>query len=254
MQLSICAAPNFEVAAQRLAETLELPFVSYSPDIKEGLLLYLSEIGLSLQEAKPHGLQMQVDFVAGRMGYRRQALSQEALASVLGLKRKPAPLVLDVTAGWGSDAFLMAALGCTVIALERHPIVAALLADGIHRAATIPELAPIVSRLTLLQIHAVPYLQEHHIPLPDIIYCDPMFPERKKSAQVKKPMVLLQQLLASDSIEEENAELIEAALKCGVSRVIVKRPIHAPALHCAPHRRWVARACRFDIYNSLATG
>jgi len=253
MRLSVCAAPNFEVAAQHLAGTLELPFAPCLTDVNEGLLLYLSEIGLSLQETKPHGLKMQVDFVAGRMGYRRQALSQEALVSVLGLKKKPAPLVLDVTAGWGSDAFLMAALGCTVIALERHPIVAALLADGIQRAATIPELAPIVSRLTLLQTHAVSYLHENRIPLPDIIYCDPMFPERKKSAQVKKPMVLLQQLLTSDSTEKENAELIEAALKSGVSRIIVKRPIHAPALHCAPHRRWVARACRFDIYNSLAT-
>ena len=42
--------------------------------------------------------------------------------------------MVDGTAGLGRDAFVLASLGCTVTMVERHPVVAALLEDGLRRA------------------------------------------------------------------------------------------------------------------------
>jgi len=55
------------------------------------------------------------------------ALSRrQPLARALGRKARR---VVDATAGLGQDSFLIASLGPTVLALERSPIIAALLAE-----------------------------------------------------------------------------------------------------------------------------
>jgi 16S rRNA (guanine1516-N2)-methyltransferase len=48
--------------------------------------------------------------------------------------------VIDGTAGLGKDAFVLAGLGCKVTLVERHPVVVALLADGLARAWQDPEI------------------------------------------------------------------------------------------------------------------
>jgi 16S rRNA (guanine1516-N2)-methyltransferase len=42
--------------------------------------------------------------------------------------------VLDATAGLGKDAFVLASLGCQMTLIERQPLIAALLEDGLARA------------------------------------------------------------------------------------------------------------------------
>jgi 16S rRNA (guanine1516-N2)-methyltransferase len=81
---------------------------------------------------------------------------------------------------------------------------------------------------------------------PDVIYLDPMFPERKKSALVKKDMQILQRLLGK---EEKDAALLETALNCARERVVVKRPINAPCLTGAkPATSILSKKTRYDIY------
>lgn len=41
--------------------------------------------------------------------------------------------ILDATAGWGKDAAILASFGADVVMLERHPVMAALLADALSR-------------------------------------------------------------------------------------------------------------------------
>jgi 16S rRNA (guanine1516-N2)-methyltransferase len=81
---------------------------------------------------------------------------------------------------------------------------------------------------------------------PDVIYIDPMYPERKKSALVKKDMQILQRLLGKD----ENAEtLLKTALECAAKRVVVKRPIHAgPVGDIKPNTAISSKKTRYDIY------
>jgi 16S rRNA (guanine1516-N2)-methyltransferase len=81
---------------------------------------------------------------------------------------------------------------------------------------------------------------------PDVVYLDPMFPHRKKSAAVKKEMRLFQQLLGSD---DDADLLLEPALTLAKKRVVVKRPSGAPFLaNKKPHIEMLGKANRFDVY------
>ena len=103
-----------------------------------------------------------------------------------------------------------------------------------------------------MQLHktdALSYLSElndNKQNAPDVIYLDPMFPERKKKAQVKKEMQILHQLLGSD---DHTAYPLELALSLAKRRVVVKRPKQAEDLNgLEPSFRVVGKAGRYDIY------
>ncbi len=85
-----------------------------------------------------------VDFVTGAMAHRRRfgGGRGEAVAKAVGIKGGYLPDVVDATAGLGRDAFVLAALGCRVRMLERHPVVAALLEDGLQRGYQDAEIGP----------------------------------------------------------------------------------------------------------------
>src|SRR5690606_8938845 len=77
-----------------------------------------------------------VDFIGGAVGHRRRfgGGRGQPLAKAVGLKGGENPRVLDATAGLGRDAFVLACLGSVVTLVERSPVVAALLEDGLLRA------------------------------------------------------------------------------------------------------------------------
>lgn len=96
-----------------------------------------------------------VDFVGGAMAHRRKfgGGRGEAVAKAVGIKGSYLPDVVDATAGLGRDAFVLASVGCRVRMLERNPVVAALLDDGLTRGYADPEIGPwLQERLQL--IHA----------------------------------------------------------------------------------------------------
>ena len=70
-----------------------------------------------------------------------------------GLNKGATPTILDGTAGLGRDAFVLASLGCKVQMVERHPVVAALLDDGLQRAKQDADIGAWVSERMSL-IHA----------------------------------------------------------------------------------------------------
>lgn len=190
-----------------------------------------------------------IDFLSGKLRYRgnEASLKREMLARALGKKPKDGARIVDATAGLGRDSFILAKLGFNVILLERSAILHALLQDAMHHAANDPETQPIIARMQLIHADAKDWLQQ--LPAddrPDIIYIDPMFPARQKSASVKKEMVILQQLLGAES---DNDALLNVALACSKQRVVVKRPRLAPALTNQPRAfSLTGKSCRFDIY------
>jgi len=189
----------------------------------------------------------QVNFIGGKMGYRLAHLQgrNELLIKAIGWKKNSALQVFDVTAGFGQDAFLLAAMGCHVTLFERHPTVAALLKDGLARA-TLSPLAPIVERMQLIETCAIAYL--HNTALessPDVIYCDPMFEPKAKTAAAKKEMQLLKTLVGQD---EDATILVQQALQVAQKRVVVKRALHAPMLVDNPSHVFKGASSRFDIY------
>jgi 16S rRNA (guanine1516-N2)-methyltransferase len=191
------------------------------------------------------GQNVVIDFTSGKMRYRlkRASLKSELLAKALGCKPRDNPTIIDATAGLGRDSFILASLGFKIIMLERSPIVHAMLAEALKRAADDPEVGPIVERLTLIQADAIEWLPHHH---PDVVYLDPMFPEKKKSASSKKEMAFLQELLGTD---DNSPALLQAALTCGAKRIVVKRPRLAEEIEGpTPSFSLKGKSSRFDIY------
>lgn len=205
---------------------------------------------LSLFSPKKHGRHglVYAEFIQGAAGYRRKQGKKEMLLKAIGLHRGNPLTVLDATGGLGRDSFLMASQGCRVYIVERNRIVAALLEDGLQRAAAHPVTSAIIERIKLSVLDCNQFLRNAAVSEQsfDVIYLDPMFPRRSKSALVKKEMQLLQKLIRQDSDTEL---LFNAALAAARRRVVVKRPQAAPPLcERKPSHTIGGRTTRFDVY------
>ncbi len=152
-------------------------------------------------------------------------------------------LAVDATAGLGEDSLLLAAAGWRVILFEYDPVIAALLQDSLERAACVPELADAVSRMELREEDSIMALRGMD-PAPDLVLLDPMFPERQKSALVKKKFQLLQQL---ESPCAEERSLLAAALAACPRKIVIKRPLKGPFLGARnPSYSIKGKAIRYD--------
>lgn len=191
-----------------------------------------------------------VDFASGAASYRRLhgGGKGEAIAKACGLNKRRDLTVLDATAGLGRDAFVLASLGAKVTLVERNPAVAALLFDGLRRAAATTELNWLGERMQLLHSSALDALQQH--PAVDVVYLDPMFPPRDKTALVKKEMRAFHDVVGSDIDADA---LLAPALKLAQKRVVVKRPGYADFLaEKAPTMSVTGKNNRFDVYINAA--
>lgn len=164
---------------------------------------------------------------------RPDALNSELLIKAARIKgAEPSGLtVVDATAGLGEDSLLLAAAGYNVVMYENDPVIAALLRSALGRARDAAELSEAAARMELREEDSVEALTGAEGPAPDIVYLDPMFPERKKSGAIKKKFQLLQQLERPCGNGEE---LLGAAVAAGPSKIVIKRPLGGEPL---PGRR-----------------
>ena len=152
--------------------------------------------------------------------------------------------VADATAGWARDAWLLAYRGFHITLIERHPLLFALLEQGIERARQEALTAAVAARLQAVHADSSDYLRQHTFAA---VYLDPMYPAREKTSKVKKDMQILHALLA-DTVNDHERLLASARLSA-TARVIVKRPQGAEYLAgCAPDYQIVAPNTRFDVY------
>ncbi len=194
-----------------------------------------------------------VDLVSGAVAHRRKfgGGRGQSIAKAVGLKGGVSPRVLDATAGLGRDAFVLASLGCTVQMVERHPVVAALLDDGLARAKQDEYIGAWVSeRMHLLHASSHDALQQlsddPDFIRPDVVYLDPMYPHKKKSALVKKEMRVFQSLVGAD-LDADG--LFEPAYQLADKRIVVKRPDYAEWLaDKKPSMVIETKKNRFDVY------
>jgi len=205
-------------------------------------------------ELQPHdpaaGGAVFVDWAGGAAAHRRLfgGGRGQPLARAVGLKSGVSPRVLDATAGFGRDAFVLACLDCRVTLVERSPIVAALLQDGHRRACDDEGIGTLVrTRMDIVHADAIGYMQSlAAAQRPEVVYLDPMYPERRKSSLVKKHMRALQQLIGEDP-QADN--LLPVALQTATARVVVKRPMAAPALNeQQPTMSIKGKHHRYDVY------
>jgi 16S rRNA (guanine1516-N2)-methyltransferase len=242
----------FAAPARQLAERFELPLLARPP--ASGFYLCLTADGLELREAAPDAPgPIRVDYATGAMAHRLRfgGGRGQPLARAAGIKPGFNPTVWDATAGLGRDAFVLASLGCQVTLCERSPVMAALLADGLARAALHSDIGAWVNqRLRLVHADAVGELQRlAAAERPDVVYLDPMYPHGKDHVLVKKEMRALQQLLGPD---RDSGRLLEAALGCARRRVVVKRPKRADWLdERKPASSIESKKTRYDLYVTL---
>jgi 16S rRNA (guanine1516-N2)-methyltransferase len=210
--------------------------------------------GLALRlSSEPSWSDIRVDFASAALQYRKQhgGGRSEAIAKAIGIKGKQKLSVIDCTAGMGTDSFIMASVGANVTMIERSPVIAALLEDALYRLGAAGE--PLHSQLCLTQTDAALYLDRLESNVAkgavDVIYLDPMFPHKKKSALVKKEMQAFQLLLGEDQGSEQ---LLTSAINAKPKRIVVKRPASAPALNNAYEKRPSmairSKKYRFDVY------
>ena len=202
-------------------------------------------VGLELT-GKPEGLtltdgtmELRADFTRMLPRLKQGRLQQE--------------LLVKATAGFGEDSLLLAAAGFTVDLYEQDCVIAALLKDALDRAADDPALATPVSRMRLHAgedsvaglRHTAELIGQGELAAPDVVYLDPMFPGRTKSAAVKKKFQLLHHLEQPCADEES---LVEAALAVRPRKVVIKRPVKGPLLAgVKPSYQLAGKAVRYDV-------
>jgi 16S rRNA (guanine1516-N2)-methyltransferase len=190
-----------------------------------------------------------IDFLEGKNRHRRLfgGGKGQPLARAVGMKKGFLPVVLDVTAGMGRDAFVLATLGCMVTMVERSPVISKLLDNALQRAVEDSEVSVIVSRMELYHADSIDYLESiAEASKPDVVYIDPMYPHRDKSALVKKEMRIFRALVGDDV---DSDRLLELARSRALRRVVVKRPKGAEPLGgVKPHSEVSSKNTRYDIY------
>lgn len=247
MSLPIALLEENVVVQKHLAMIAQRWQLSMDPNACFGLRLTVEGLALC-QCDQPCFKPLRIDFVQGALAYRqRQACrANEALAKAVGIKGNYRPSILDATAGLGRDAAILATLGCQVQMLERHPVVAALLMDGLQRAYQDKQRGAWLNKhLKFLAVGSLT-TSELELPKPEVIYLDPMFPVRRSRALVKKEMQMLQRLVGTD---DDADQLLTVALNKAKRRVVVKRPKGAPPLaDIKPAVTVTTPRGRFDIY------
>lgn len=282
-QVLVCvlaATPSCQQDAEQLAQQLNLPLadeITNNPRATDYWELKVADNGLSLM--RPDGLTTQIDFINGKAVRRAQEknLASQPLARALGLQKlrkvNPTPSIIDATAGYGTDGWMMASLNCDVRLIEASPILSVMLERAIQTARehdTGVDLLPATSqqvsehtaqtsstahKLSVVNADAVSYLNDAATQPSDIVYLDPMYPASRNSALVKKGMQLLHELVGED---KNGSSLLDAALHKAEYRVIVKRPKGAKQL--AGTQNWSGQITqvqsaqtRFDVYH-MGTG
>ncbi len=181
-------------------------------------------------------LSLTLDFREGNYRHRNQNIGKEPLLQAVKIKGKLPQTLIDTTPGVMKDSIMLASRGIKITAIERHPLLFVIVRQA----------------LSFLDLDIDYHFGDSSILLPEfsaqVIYLDPMYPSKKKSAQVKKDMQILHSLVGKD----DDAEKLLQVARQQQARVIVKRPSYAEYLgNQTPNFSSQAQkrgATRFDIY------
>ena len=202
--------------------------------------------GLALVDRYGKKPPLIVNYASPALRRRQKKISARGELLIRAVKEKPGARVLDMTAGLGIDAFILASYGHEVMMLERSKTVYLLVRDALMRAQQLKDLKPILDRLTLHHWDST----QAFLPAKgfDAALVDPMFEEKKKSALPPGNMQMLQAFLGQGA---ELQPFLTAAQALGIRRTIVKRPRvdREPAINARrPVYQFTGRSSRLDVF------
>lgn len=245
MSLKVVITPANEQLVEKallLAKNWQLPYQRYLNDVT-GYTLWVTEKSITLQKNDRSLGPLSIDVLTGPLARRCRLASKknESLIRAIGARGGKNISIIDATAGLGTDAFVLASYGYQVTVVERHKVCAILLSDAIERANKVLTLD-----LRLVYGDAID-IMKNLTNKPEVIYLDPMFPEKTKSAQVKKGMQYLQEIIGHDI---DSQQLLIQAMHSAKDKVVVKRPHWASAIgDVTPNTILKSGKYRFDIYH-----
>ena len=238
-QLKADAGADGQPEAEGIAEFPDEPMLPDEP------VLELSAEGLVLKRGN---LALTCDFTDHLSRLKKSNLEHEMLLKAVRIKDRKDLYVLDAAAGLGTDALILSAAGFSVDLYEKDPVIAALLEDGFIRGEKDEQLSPVLSRMRIFPEDSLPAMEASDGRY-QVIYLDPMFPERTKQAAVKKKFQLLHDLEKPCENEEE---MFMAAVRAKPLKIVVKRPVKGAFLAGKkPDHSFRGKAVRYDCYINL---
>jgi 16S rRNA (guanine1516-N2)-methyltransferase len=256
--LVIVAAPGAESRAEELGRTLGIPIADPARDHDPAPLeLHVEPERLDLRvgggahgsgsrrpaAVRPRrGLALERTELERRLRQGRRIGLARAVGARAGLR------VLDAMAGFGTDGFTLAALGCRVLMVESNAVMAALLADARRRLGGLVDAE---GEVDLCQSDVRTVLDAER--LWDVVYLDPMFAEDGKRALPKQRMQMLRMIADDPPADADLTSLVVEARQRARERVVVKRRRRDPALGGGmPDWSIQGRSLRFDVYRGAA--
>ena len=201
--------------AKRLAAKFSTEVINSTPEKEDAVYFLLDKTGLSFVVDNQ---VLKGDFTRLLSRISGGHLQHEILLKAA--KPEGGEKAVDATAGLGEDSFILAAGGYEVEMFEHNPVTFSLLNDALIRARKDPKLKDIAKRMSLKEGDSKELLSGLTYS-PDLIYLDPMFPEKKKSAETKKKLQVLHRIELPCSDENE---LLKAAISSKPKKIIIKRP------------------------------
>ena len=168
-------------------------------------------------------------------------LARQPLVKAIGWKGQ-ALSVLDITGGWGKDAFMLSLLGCQVTALESQALVFQIAQSALDKLPDRPK------NLKFLLADSLNYMKTVKKLEPDVIYMDPMFGESKKS-QSRKALRILKELAGPCP---QKKALFDLARQKARKRLVVKRHKKEDPLGAGRLCVFKGRSVCYDVFGPTA--
>ncbi len=224
--------------AEAIAERLASRVVAPDQIPEEEICLFVDADSLELGRAGRGQPRVAISWTRRRPGGGKRDPLLRAVGS-------PGRNVLDATAGFGHDCFVLAQNGYQVVATEREAVVAIMLEDALARAQRDPLLSDVASQISFYACDSRERMTSKRQTF-DTIYLDPMYPpKRKRSALPRLPIQLLHRLIGED---DDVQSLFDAARLAARDRVVIKRPLHAAPLSVEPTVQYHGKLVRYDVY------
>ncbi len=251
LEFEIAPDSPFEKEALLVKEAISLQCETI--DFDSHFVLHVnSDVYLSLKDSEISEKDFKIDVFNEKLLWRlnHSGKNSEAVCrAVIG--KLSNPVVFDATAGLGRESLILQSAGSRVYMFERNPVIWLLLFSAMKKAQlSLDTLSRLKNGLpTLCSLGSIRDNLSNGLNLehPDVVYYDPMFPERAKSALVKKDMRIFHELVGYDLDTVDYANYL---LTVAGHHLVVKRPsVEAPLELNVRRSSYVdGKACRFDCY------